>query len=123
MEKATEKHSISDIFLQVSRELTYLIPEIEAIEATVNQIAQAPEQGLGKEFANFQKLDLLTQIVSELAQFLEDASKGIPVDWKLTIQSAVANVRLHDLANRLENPQPESKQTTRLVSGDHCIFF
>lgn len=123
MGKKNNEYPISSIFLQVSKEIGVLVPEISSIEDTVGQLTRQSTRAQSLEFANLQKLDFLTQTVTELANFLKLMSEEVPNDLRASTKNAAGQIKLHDLALRLESPDNNDGANLSDSIGGNCTIF
>ena len=88
-------------------ELAALADRCEALQAGL-----APALQSGAAIEEAQMLDLLTQSLASVADYLHALSNDIPKDWVVDASPAAASVRLSELAKRLAGgallPPPES---------------
>jgi len=68
---------------------------------------------------NAQKLDLLTQRLHALADFVSSIKTSVPPSWHLDFAAALRRVKLSDLAWRLKGERPEEP----LVPAGEADFF
>jgi hypothetical protein len=88
---------------RAGRELHDLAAMTDRIQNIVSVLIEG-SQG-GDTLYELQDLDRLRQSLSCLARFLETLSVDAPDEWRLDARSAVAELTLLDLANRLAHAE------------------
>ncbi len=88
-------------------ELAALADRCEAMQAGL-----APALQSGAAIEEAQTLDLLTQTLAAVSDYLNVLAAGLPAEWAIDAAPAVATVQLSELARRLTggsyHPPPES---------------
>lgn len=101
-----ERMAVRDILAAVGREATALGHVADGAQDRMSRLARASGLDEGA-MQDLQSLDLFSQSLFGLADFLSDLAADIPAEWDADAVAAARNVRLSDLARRLSRPDRE----------------
>jgi hypothetical protein len=88
---------LADVLEVCARELQALTEQCERLQALISPVLRRVEDG-----EEIQAMDLLTQSLNGVAQYLAALSQGVAPGWRVDAAQAASGVTIHDLACRLQ---------------------
>jgi hypothetical protein len=110
--------ALADALVRAGEALRQTAARLSRVEMAVGEVLMQSGDAGASHFADLQQLDLSTQEVSALAEFIDRLGRRTPHEVTIDLASAAQPIPLHDLATFLgRRPSPLESQ------AEDDIFF
>jgi hypothetical protein len=120
--RAVETAPVAATLDRTSHELRKLASVTDSVQHIVSQLFLDHKANDLASLIELQRLDLLSQSIGAIADFLQALAADTPPHWSLDVKSAARCVKLSELAQRLA-PMAEAHPGNHVAPLGDCELF
>ena len=113
---------LSTVFAQLGCELRALAAAVNAIEAAVEHLSNAPHLNAARAVYGLQNLDFVGQSLVSIAAFADGLSAAVPKSWRVDTVEPTKALALAALARRLRHASDRTGEATFTAESDFEMF-